>query len=117
MKTISATIVALILFVSLALTPALSSAQGTAGPGETYMNNDATTGTGGTTGTTTTDTTTDNGFNPLWLLPLLAIPVIYFIYKASNDDARERRYDTREPLAGAKGGRSERRDSDTEEVL
>jgi hypothetical protein len=114
MKSITATVVALILFLSLAITPALTRAQGTGGT-DSYMNSGSTNGTNGSTGTNgttgvtdNTGTTKDNGFNPMWLLPLLAIPVIYYLYKSSNDNSRDTGYD-RGSIAGAKGGKSERR--------
>lgn len=61
------------------------------------------TGTTNNPGTTTSD---DDGFNWAWLLPLLlAIPVIYYLTR-KTDDRNESRY------AGVKGGRSIKESSD-----
>lgn len=51
-------------------------------------------------------TNTDGGFDWRWLLPLLAIPVLYFVFRDKNLND----YPKEERIAGYKGGRSERMD-------
>ena len=103
MKAISAIVLSIILFVSLALIPAISSAQNENHPGNTYMNSDADTGTSLLNGTTNG---TASRFDPMWLLPLLIVPVAYVIYKAANNDFENSDYDRTSPFIGAKGGKA-----------
>lgn len=68
-------------------------------------------GVGGTN--TVQDSASDNeGFNWWWLLPLIAIPIIYLLTRRSND--RDTYHDRGSSLSGAKGGRSERERYDDE---
>src|SRR5690348_12971073 len=69
--------------------------------------------TGQTNGTnTTTQGTQDDGISPWWLLPLLAIPVLYFHRRDNKDEDDRRYYD--QGMSGAKGGKS-RRDRNEDE--
>lgn len=61
----------------------------------------------------TTDTA-DRALSWLWLLPLLAIPVLYFMVRGSEE--REG-YRQAGPLVGAKGGQTERRNEEEKEEL
>ncbi len=90
--------IALILVVTVVVTP--SFAQNIQDGTGTY--NEAP-----TTGTTTEE---DNGFNPLWLLPLLAIPLFFMFKKDNRNDERSEYQD--QGIAGMKGGRSERHQDD-----
>lgn len=63
----------------------------------------------GQTGTTT-NTNEDNGFNWMWLLPFLAIPLL-FLMKRDNRDT-DRSETRRQGYAGAKGGRAHREKDD-----
>lgn len=60
--------------------------------------------------------TGDQALSWLWLLPLLAIPVLYFMVRGNEDRDGYRQTG---PIAGVKGGRAERRDEENreEEVL
>ena len=49
-------------------------------------------GVGGGPGDTATAGGTNNGLNWLWLLPLLAIPVLYFVWRSSDETTRSRGY-------------------------
>jgi hypothetical protein len=88
--------------------PMAVSAQG----GETLNQAPQSTTGNGTTGTTgtTTQNNDDSGFDARWLLPLLAIPILYLLTR--KRDNREERRDTNQYAAGAKGGRSRRRNDD-----
>jgi hypothetical protein len=68
----------------------------------------------GNTGGQTVGTTDDNqGFNWMWLLPLLAIPVVLYMVR-KKDNREERTTDRRvHGLAGSKGGRAR----EEEEIL
>ena len=54
--------------------------------------------------------TTQNQDSSLWwwLLPLLALPILYFLMKPSNDKVRTDGYDKR--MVGTKGGRRKGKD-------
>ncbi|CAN5199342.1 hypothetical protein BH11PAT1_BH11PAT1_2060 [soil metagenome] len=110
------TLISAALFIAISFFPVVSFAQNTqsqrtySNPGSTDMGTRSD-GTGNTT-----NTTSDSGFNPLWLLPLLAIPVLFIAMKSGSYD-NERHYD-QQGFTGAKGGRSRlTRDSVDEEVL
>lgn len=49
--------------------------------------------------------TTDNGFSLLWLLPLIAVPVLLYFAWPRN---KANRMDLSQGYVGAKGGRSQR---------
>jgi hypothetical protein len=102
MKAISAVILSIMLFVSLALLPAISSAQNTGL--NTYNNPNA------DTGPSLLNRSSNNKFDPMWLLPLLIVPVAYVIYKAANNDLTD---DSRgfnsSSMIGAKGGKAKKR--------
>ena len=74
----------------------------------TGTTNDTTVG-----GTTTNDT--ESGPNLWWLLPLLALPVLFFLFKGDNEENRRDYRDT--GFAGAKGGRSRRDREEEGEVI
>lgn len=99
MKILSAAVLSVILFVSFALLPAVSSAQNAGEYNDTYMNSDANTGSTLLNGTNTK-------FDPMWLLPLLIVPVAYVIYKAANNDLTMNSFDSGTSWAGAKGGKA-----------
>jgi hypothetical protein len=96
------------LFLSLALllvgAVSLTHAQNT---GDQMYNNNPQ-GTGGISsqgqGTDTTSAA-GPGFDFRWLLPLLAIPVLFLFVRDSNED--DRYYD--QPYAGVKGGKSNKK--------
>lgn len=52
----------------------------------------------------------DDGTNWWWLLPIIAIPVIYMLYRAMKDNDRDT-YRERD-MMGARGGRAERDEKD-----
>jgi hypothetical protein len=56
----------------------------------------------GTTGGTTTQANDNQGFDWRWLLPLLAVPLVFLLFRRGDDDSR-REY-RRGDLAGTKGG-------------
>ncbi len=60
--------------------------------------------TGATTGQTG-GTTTGSSFDWRWLLPILALPVLYIAYKAMTNNDRER---SNPQLAGEKGGEAKK---------
>jgi hypothetical protein len=67
----------------------------------TIQNQSGDTGTTGTTNTTGTPTNTeDEGFNPMWLLPLLLVPLAFMLWPKEKRDHR----DENRGYAGAKGG-------------
>jgi hypothetical protein len=73
-------------------------------------------------GTTLDDSATQGavddrgGLDWRWLLPLLAIPLLFFLWQGMRGDEERREY--RDYPVGAKGGKTQRRaDDDTEEVL
>lgn len=111
----SGIITASLLISSFAL-PLAAGAQGTqdnstlnnqSQPGSTNNTN------GGTAGRTQTNSPDNNqGFDWRWLLPLLAIPVIYLLTRRT-DDRDEYREQSRY-VAGAKGGKA-RRERDDED--
>ena len=49
-------------------------------------------GVGGGPGGLTTTPGADNGLYWLWLLPLLAIPLLYFVWRSSDDTSESRGY-------------------------
>jgi hypothetical protein len=68
----------------------------------------------------TTTTTEDRGFDLWWLLPLLAIPLFFVLFREDKSDDRE--YYRDRGFAGTKGGEAQRRrdrdeDVDDEEVI
>lgn len=74
-------------------------------------------GVGGTTNTV--DDAAEN--NLWWLLPLLAIPVLFFVFRRSEEKDRDFSYGSGGYAVGAKGGQSKRTATDEwsqeEEVL
>lgn len=101
--------------------PVKSHAQATQDQGgSTYSNPNSTTNGGNNSPGTTTDSTqtNDNGFNLWWLLPLIALPLLYLAFRQGNRDDETRTYDTRSSMAGVKGGSSRSNDDrDDEEAL
>jgi hypothetical protein len=81
---------------------------------DTFNNGNGTTlDQGGTTGTINDGTTAANtGPDWRWILPLVGIPLLFFLMRDNKDDRRSESRDR--GLAGAKGGSSRRRD---EEVI
>jgi hypothetical protein len=114
MNKIKMLILSMVLLVAFAVVPT-SFAQSSQNTGTGYTNSDSSVNNPGTgTTTTTTQDQNDRGFNPLWLLPLLAIP-LYFILRNTNKDDNDNRYESRAPMAGAKGGRARRNRDEIEE--
>ena len=66
-------------------------------------------------GVTTTDNTSeDRGLNWLWLLPLLAVPLLFLVRRDEEEEDRGFRYGDSGQFAGMKGGRA-RRDREVDE--
>jgi hypothetical protein len=76
----------------------------------TYNNGSGSNGsTDGSTGTTNDN----SGFDWRWLLPLLAIPILFIAFSGSNDDTTTYRETNR--YTGVKGGRTSRTTTEVEE--
>jgi hypothetical protein len=106
MKVITAAVLSVMLFVSLALIPAIGSAQNVGQSTNTYSNSSADTGTSLLNGSTNG---TGSRFDPMWLLPLLIVPVAFVIYKAANNDLMDTTYRGGTSFAGVKGGKSSKK--------
>ena len=107
MKTVTALILSVIIIISGLSVASVAFAQNntynTAPPADGCTLN------GQPNGTNTTNT--DNGFDWRWLLPLLAIPVLFLFLGENKEDENTRYYD--QGVAGAKGGKS-RKEKDNE---
>lgn len=101
MKTV---IIATFFAITLFLTGLLSAVHAQQSTGNDRYNTSSTGNTSG--GTTDTSGTTSNGIDWRWLLPILAIPVIFFLFKSDNEDKRPDYRD--QGIMGAKGGKTRR---------
>jgi len=109
----NALIVSVLLMMGMTfMMPSFTSAQQNVPPNGNF--NQAPGGTD-TTGGQPGAVTTDDGISWLWLLPLLALPLIYLWMRGK----RERETDTYrdQGFAGTKGGRSKRRQEDEDDML
>lgn len=103
MKTLLLT---LLFVMTVAFSPAVVSAQNM---------QDGTTNFETGTGTTGTTDDTNTGFDWRWLLPLLAVPLLYFAFRRNDDEQRNEEYRDQRSILGTKGGRSNRTQDDTKE--
>lgn len=70
---------------------------------------------GNTTDQTSGATSTNNGFDWRWLLPLLAIPILFLFLGDRKEGDDTRYYD--QGIRGAKGGKTSREKDDEETVV
>lgn len=106
------------LFVAVAFIPAVSHAQVSQDQGGSTYSNPGSTNTGGNTGmTSTANQTNDTGFNLWWLLPLIALPLLFLAFRQGTRNEETRTYSSQSTMAGAKGGRSKSEDDDYEEAV